>query len=127
MKEIMLNDLKIALVNSVRHLGNYINKSLFDKLDCQHKLSTFIGKFNKLNAKFKNLQHGVIARLFKSSCCYFMALKHGALIHALVYQGTKVFETFIKKFNITLTWILGPLFLVNCNNLSFVFYIFNTE
>ena len=62
MKEIMLNDLKIAWVNNVRHLGNYINKSLFDKLDCQHKLSTFIGKFNELNANFKNLQHGVIAR-----------------------------------------------------------------
>ena len=69
MKEIMLNNLKIAWVNNVRHLGNYVNKSRFAKLDCQHKLSTFIGKFNKLNANFKNLQNGVIARLFKSSCC----------------------------------------------------------
>ena len=31
------NDLQIAWVNDVRHLGNYINKSLSDKLDCQQK------------------------------------------------------------------------------------------
>ena len=31
----MLNDLQIAWVNDVRHLGNYINKSLSDKLGCQ--------------------------------------------------------------------------------------------
>ena len=66
-EKIMLNDLQIAWVNDVRHLDNYINKSLSDKLDCQQKVSTFI----KLNANFRNLQHDVIARLFKSHCCSF--------------------------------------------------------
>ena len=70
-EKIMLNDLQIAWVNDVRHLGNYINKSLSDKLDCQQKVSTFIGSVNKLNANFRNLQHDVIARLFKSYCCSF--------------------------------------------------------
>ena len=36
-EKIMLNDLQIAWVNDVRHLGIYINKSLSDKLDCQQK------------------------------------------------------------------------------------------
>ena len=63
-ENIMLNDLQLAWINDVRHLGYYINKSLSDKLDCQQKLSTFIGSVNKLNANFKNLQHDVIARLF---------------------------------------------------------------
>ena len=67
----MLNDLQIAWVNDVRHLGNYINKSLSGKLDCQQKVSTFIGSVNKLNANFRNLQHDVIARLSKSHCCSF--------------------------------------------------------
>ena len=51
-EKIMFNDLQIAWVNDVRHLGNYINTSLSDKLDCQQKVSTFIGSVNKLNAKF---------------------------------------------------------------------------
>ena len=67
----MLNYLQIACANDVRHLGNYINKSLSDKLDCQQKLSTFIGSVNKLNANLKKLQHDVIVRLFKSHCCSF--------------------------------------------------------
>ena len=33
----MINDLQIALVHDIRHLGNYINKSLSDKLDCLQK------------------------------------------------------------------------------------------
>ena len=68
----MHNDLQIAWVKDVRHLGNYINRSLSDKLDCQHKLSRFIGSVNKLNANFRNLQHDFIARLVKSHCssCY---------------------------------------------------------
>ena len=70
-EKIMLNNLQIAWVNDVRHLGNYINKSLSDKLDCQKKVSPFIGSDNKLNANFRNLQHDVIARLFKSHCCSF--------------------------------------------------------
>ena len=37
-EKIMLNDLQIAWVNDVRHLGNYTNKSLSDKLDCQQKV-----------------------------------------------------------------------------------------
>ena len=70
-EKIMLNDLQIAWVNDVRHLGKNIKKSLSDKLDCQQKVSTFIDSVNKLNANFRNLLYDVIARLYKSHCCSF--------------------------------------------------------
>ena len=58
-------------------------------------------RHNKLNANFRNLQHDVIARLFKSHCCSFYGsieksfrtLIH-QIINAFVYYGAKVFETF---------------------------------
>ena len=97
-KTIMLNDLQIAWVNDVRHLGNHINKSLSDKLDCQHKLSTFIGSVNKLNPILKIYSMMLLLDCSNPIVVHSMALKHGALIHqtinAFVYHGTKVFETF---------------------------------
>ena len=38
-------------------------------------------------------------------------------------SGNKSVRNIYKKINTTHTWILGPLFLVNCNNAPFVFYI----
>ena len=64
-------DLQIAWVNDVRHLGKYISKSLSNIFDCKHKLSTFVGRVNKLNANSRTLQHDIITRLFKSHCCTF--------------------------------------------------------
>ena len=48
-----------------------INTSRSYKLDFQNKISTFIGSANKLNDNFRNWQHDVIAKLFKSHCCSF--------------------------------------------------------
>ena len=52
----------------------------------------------KLNANFRNLQHDVIARLFKSHCCLFYGSQAWHIVHqiinAFVYHRTKVFETF---------------------------------
>ena len=55
--------------------GNYGTKILSDKLDCQYKLSAFIGSFNKCITSFGNLQQDVIARLYKSFCCSFHDLQ----------------------------------------------------
>ena len=49
-------------VKEIKHLGNYVNKTLSDKSDCQYKLSAFIGRVNKLIANFGK---------FKSYCCSF--------------------------------------------------------
>ena len=89
----MLNDLQIAWVNDIRHLGNYINRSLSGKLDCQQKLSKFIGSVKKLNVNFRNLQQDVIARLFKYFCCSFYGTQawhiDSSNDNAFVYHATK--------------------------------------
>ena len=89
-----INDLQIAWVNDVRYLGNYINKSLSDKLDCQQKVSTFIGSVVKLNANFRNFQHDVIARLFKSHCSFYGS-QHGALIHQIINAFVYSYSIFL--------------------------------
>ena len=63
---VKLNDSQIPWVKEIKHLGNYVNKTLSDKSGCQYKLFSFIGSFNKLIANLGNLQQDVIARLFKS-------------------------------------------------------------
>ena len=112
-EKIMLNDLQIAWVNDVRHLGNYINKSLSDKLDCQQKVSTFIGSVNKLNANFRNLQHDVIARLFKSHCCSFYGSQAWRIdspdYKRICISWNKSVRNILRLPYTTHTWILGPL------------------
>ena len=65
-----------------------------------------------------------------------MALKHNALIHqtikAFVYHGTKVLEVFLNHHMLRIPGFLGHcwdnlIFIVNCNNASYVFFLFNTE
>ena len=70
-ESIKLNGSQIPWVKKIKHLGNYVNKTLSDKSDCQYKLSSFIGSVNTLIVNFGNLQQNVIARLFKSYCCSF--------------------------------------------------------
>ena len=136
-EKIMLNDLQIAWVNDVRHLGNYINKSLSDQLDCQQKVSTFIGSVNKLNANFRSLQHDVIARLFKSHCCSFygsQAWRIDSPDYKRICISWNKSVGNILRIPYTILRIprfLGHcwdslIFIVNCNNAPCVFVI-NTE
>ena len=131
-EKIMLNDLQIAWVNDVRHLGNYINKSLSDKLDCQQKVSTFIGSVNKLNANFRNLQHDVIARLFKSHCCSFYGSQAWRIdspdYKRICISWNKSVRTFYVCHILRIPGFLGHcwdslIFIVNCNNAPYVFYV----
>ena len=132
-KKIMLSDLQIAWVIDVRHLGNYIKKSLSDKLDCQQKLSTFIGSVNKLNANFRNLQHDVIARLFKSHCCSFYGPQAWRIdspdYKCICISWNKSVRNIIKlPFTIRIPGFLGHcwdslIFIVNCNNAPNVFCV----
>ena len=129
-EKIMLNDLQIAWVNDVRHLGNYINKSLSDKLDCQQKVSTFIGSVNKLMPILETCSMMLLLDCSNPIVVHSMALKHGALIHqiinAFVYHGTRVFETFYVCHILRRPGFLGHcwdslIFIVNCNNAPYVF------
>ena len=51
---IKLNDSQMPWVKEIKHLGNYINKTLPDKSDCQYTLFSFIRIVNKLIANFGN-------------------------------------------------------------------------
>ena len=130
-KKNMLNDLQIAWVNDVRHLGNYINKSLSAK-DCQQKLSTFIGSVNKLNANFRNLQHDAIARLFKSPCCSFYGSQAWRIdspdYKRICIACNKSVRNILKHHILRIPGFLGHcwdslIFIVNCNNAPYVFRV----
>ena len=44
----------IQWVDSVRHLGNYVNTQLSDCADCSIILSVYIGSVNKLHSQFSH-------------------------------------------------------------------------
>ena len=63
---VLLGQNRINWVDSVRHLGNYLNTQLSDITDCMMKRSTFIGSVNKLMANFGHLQAHVLCKMFKT-------------------------------------------------------------
>ena len=65
---------------SVRHLGNLVDPTLSDSLDCRYKRSMFIGYVNKLISKFGHLQPHILINLFKTYCCSFFDLVLGGCI-----------------------------------------------
>ena len=56
-------------VDSIKHLRNCFDTKMSDKMDCQSKISAFIGSVNKLKVNFVHLQGSVLSTLFKSYCC----------------------------------------------------------
>ena len=68
---VYLGENRIIWVDSVRHLGNFINSDLTDATDCRMKCSSFIGSVNKLRAQFGHLQPNIKGKLFNSYCCSF--------------------------------------------------------
>ena len=57
-------------VSEIKHLGNNINISRNDELDCQIKTSQFIGYVNKLIVNFGHLRGNVFNKLFKLYCSF---------------------------------------------------------
>ena len=47
----------------MKHLGNYFDTTMSDKMDCQSKIYAFMGTVNKLKENFGHLKGNV---LFKS-------------------------------------------------------------
>lgn len=110
---ISLGNEPIAWVEEVRHLGNFINNKLSDKVDCDVKYSSFIGSVNKLLSNFAGIDPIVVAKLFKSYCCSY----YGSCIW---YINSKGFNKICTAWNIAIRrmfglhyethrWILGPL------------------
>ena len=56
----ILNRKTISWVDRIRHLGNYLDTTLSDKIDCKAKISAYIGYVNTLLVNFGHLQHTTI-------------------------------------------------------------------
>ena len=61
-----MNGNTIQRADNVRHLGNFVDATLSDSLDCRYKRSMFIGYVNKLISKFGHLQPKVLLNLFNT-------------------------------------------------------------
>ena len=59
-----INGFPVQLSESVRPLGNLVDSTLSDSLDCIYKRSMFIGYVNKLRSKFGHLQPHILLNLF---------------------------------------------------------------
>ena len=62
---------------AVRHLGNFVDSTVSDSLDCRYKRSMLIGYINKRISKFGHLQPHILINLFKPYCCSFLDLVRG--------------------------------------------------
>ena len=74
-----LNGNDIEWVSEIKHLGNNLNISRNDELDCQIKTSHVIGYVNKLIVNFGHLRRNVLNKLFKLYCCSFYGSQCGDL------------------------------------------------
>ena len=111
-----LNDKKIEWVNPIKHLGNYIDRSLNDSIDCAHKISIYIGhQVNTLCANFGCLQMSVLVCLFKTYCCKFygsqMWLINSKSINYVCSSWNKGVRRILNLHvpHDAHTWLLGPL------------------
>ena len=70
-EHVSMNRFTVQWSESVRHLGNFVDSTLSDSLDCRYKQSMFIGYVNKLISKLGHLQPHILINLFKTYCCSF--------------------------------------------------------
>ena len=117
----ILNRNNIEWVSEIKYLGNNLNISRNDELDCQIKTSHFIGYVNKIMVDFGHLRGNVLNKLFKLYCRSF----YGSQIWRL---GSVYFNQVCTAWNITVRkicyrsytthrWFLGPL--MNQSHISY--------
>ena len=70
-ENVSISGFPVQWSESVRHLGNFVDSTQSDSLDCRYKRSMFIGYGNKLISKFGHLKPHLLINLFKTYCCYF--------------------------------------------------------
>ncbi len=108
-----LNNNKLSWVDKIKHLGNHIDSTLNDDLDCKSKISTFIGFVNKLQVNFGHLQNDVLCTLFKSYCCSFYGCQLWRIDSCYFTKVCTAWNIGVRKiFNLPYQshrWLLGPL------------------
>ena len=109
----ILNGNDIEWVSEIKHLGNNLNISRNDELDCQIKTLHFIGYVNKLIVNFGHLRGNVLNKLFKLYCCSFYGSqmwRFGSVYFNKVCTACNIAVR--KVCNLPYTthrWFLGPL------------------
>ena len=108
-----LNNKIIKWVDHIKHLGNFLDSTLSDKLDTRSKISAFIGYVNKVKANFGHLQMYVLCKLFKIYCCSFYGSQMWK-INSLYFKNVcicwnKAVRRILNVPYTTHTWMLGPI------------------
>ena len=112
-EHLTLNGNDIEWVSEIKHLGNNLNISRNDELDCQIKTSHFIGYVNKLIVNFGHLRGNVLNKLFKLFCCSFYGSQMWRLGSVYFNKVCTAWNIAVRKvcnlpYN-THRWFLGPL------------------
>ena len=94
-----LNSECLSWTDNIRHLGNYIDCSNRDIVDCGIKKGMFIGYVNKLRSNYDTLQPHILINLFKSYCCSF----YGSMLWKYNSEG---FDKICKSWNIAIRTLL---------------------
>ena len=112
-EKVILKNTEISWVTTIKHLGNYLNTTLTDEIDCRMKMSSFIGHVNKLNANFGHLQNVILCKLFKMYCCSFYGSQiwrvNSIYFDRVCVAWNKGVRRVLNVPYNTHTWMLGPL------------------
>ena len=100
-EHLTLNGNDIEWVSKIKHLGNNLDISCNDELDCQIKTSHFIGHVNKLIVNFGHLLGYVLNKLSKLYCYSF----YGSQMWRL---GSLYFNKICTAWNIAVCKICNP-------------------
>ena len=101
----IFDGVKLEWTDKVCHLGNFIDTTCTDYIDCIVKKSYFIGYVNKFKVNFGKMTHNVLINLFKSYCCSF----YSSHIWKFNSHGFDNIATLLQlPFNAH-TWLLGPI------------------
>ena len=99
--------------DTVKHLGNIVNKDLDDLDDCKLKGGVFIGSVNKLLGNFGKLQPNIVYNLFNSYCCSFYGSQlwnpNSPGFRKCCINWNKATRRILCLPSRTHTWMLGPL------------------
>ena len=114
---IYLGSSKLNWCDKVKHLGNYISRSLSDIEDVNYKVSTFIRPLNKLMAKFGDLQSHILENLFTAYCTSYYG------VHLWSLNGK-----YVKKFNVSWPKAIRHIWkLPNTTQVPLLKYLINQE
>ena len=106
-----LNSKIIKWVDHIKHLGNFLDSTLSDKLDTRSKNICIYRICNKVKANFGHLQMYVLCKLFKIYCCSFYGSQMWK-INSLYFKNVCICWNKAIRRIVPYTlhnWMLGPI------------------